>query len=121
MTTGIAAGEANTALSAISADTPFIKLHVGDPGSAGTANPAVETTRKAVTFGAPSGGVMSNSVAITWTSIAGSEDATHASIWNASTAGTFKFSGTVTANGYTAGDTYQIPIGGLVLTIVAAA
>lgn len=121
MATGIAAASANTALDAIRTDTPFIKLHVGDPGAAGTANAAVETTRKAVTFSAASGGSMTNSAQIQWTSIAGSEDATHFSIWNASTAGTFKFSGTITANAYTAGDTYTIAASGLTLAIGVAA
>lgn len=119
--TGIAAAGANTALDAIRTDTPFIQLHTGDPGAAGTANVATETTRKAITFSASAGGVMTTTVALTWTNILGSQDATFFTIWNASSAGTFKFSGTITANPYTAGDTYSIAIGGLVLTIVAAA
>ena len=36
---------------AFSVAVPYVKLHVGDPGAAGTANPAVETTRKSVSFG----------------------------------------------------------------------
>ena len=120
MATGLAAAGGNTALDAIRTDTPFIKLHIGDPGAAGTSNPATETTRKAVTFAAASGSSMASSADITWTSIAGSEDATHFSIWNASTSGTFKFSGTITANAFVAGDTYTIPSGSLVLTITPA-
>lgn len=119
--TGIAAAGANTALDAIRTDTPFVQLHVGDPGAAGTANVATETTRKAVTFSAASGGVMSNSAQVQWTNIAGSQDATFFTIWNASSAGTFKFSGTIVANPYTAGDTYTAAIAALVLTIVVAA
>lgn len=120
MAEGIAAAGANTALDAIRTDTPFIQLHVGAPGAAGTSNIATETTRKAVVFSAASGGVMTTTAAITWTNIAGSQDATHFTIWNASSAGTFKFSGTITANAYVAGDTYNIAIGALTLTIVAA-
>lgn len=119
--TGIAAAGANTALDAIRTDTPFIQLHTADPGAAGTANVATETTRKAITFGAASGGTMSNTAQIQWTAIAGSQDATFFTIWNAASAGTFKFSGTITANPYTAGDTYTIAIGDLDLTIAAAA
>ena len=120
MPTGIAPAGANTALDAIRTDTPFIQLHIGDPGAAGTANLATETTRKAVTFGAAAGGVMSNTAQVQWTGIAGSQDATHFSIHNAASAGTFKFSGTITANPYTAGDTYTAAIGAITLTIAVA-
>jgi hypothetical protein len=115
MATGLAPAGANTPLDAIRTDTPFIQLHVGDPGGAGTANPAIETTRKAVTFGAAT-----NTAQVQWTNIAGSQDATHFTIWNAATAGTFKFSGTITANPYTAGDTYTAAVGAIVLTITTA-
>lgn len=43
----------NTALQEASR---FVKLHIGDPGEAGTANAAAETTRKSVTGAAASGG-----------------------------------------------------------------
>lgn len=121
MATGISAAGANTALDAIRTDTPYIQLHTADPGAAGTANVATETTRKAVTFGAASGGSMTNTAQVQWTSIAGSQDATHFSIWNASTAGTFKMSGTITANAYTAGDTYTAAASAITLSISVAA
>ena len=105
MATGIASAGANTALDAIRTDTPFIQLHVADPGAAGTTSVTTETTRKAVTFSAAS---------------AGSQDATHFTIWNAASAGTFKFSGTITANAYTAGDTFTISTGSLTLTVTPA-
>lgn len=101
--------------------TPYIKLHVGDPGAAGTANAATETTRKLVSFGAASGGAISNDAALTWTAVAGSEDYTHFSLWDASTAGNFLASGTITANAVTAGDTFTIPSGDLDLTMSVAA
>lgn len=99
----------------------FVKLHVGDPGAAGTANPAVETTRQAASFGAASGGSMANDAAITWTAIAGSEDPGFFSAWDASTAGTFLLSGTITANAYTAGDTYTVAIGAMTVSLSTAA
>jgi hypothetical protein len=98
---------------AYSIATPYIQLHTGAPGTAGTANVATETTRKLVSFGAAAGGVISNDTAIVWTNIAGSQDATHWTLWTAAAAGTFIGSGTITANAYTAGDTYTIPIGDL--------
>lgn len=101
----------------------YIKLHTGDPGAAGTANAAGNTTRKSVSFGAAASGVCSNDAAISWTSgeVTTTEDYTHYSIWSASTAGTFYFSGTITANAVTAGDTFTIAIGDLDLVLSVAA
>ena len=117
MATGISSAAADTALGAITAAYPWIKLHTGDPGSAGTSNAATETTRKQVTWASASGNAVSNSGAVTWTNIAGSQDATHVTGWTASTAGTFGWSGTITANAYTAGDTYTIAIGDIDLAV----
>jgi hypothetical protein len=113
MATGLGSAGANTALDALVAAYPWIKLHTADPGSAGTSNAATETTRKQATWAASSGGATSNSGSLSWTSVAGSEDFTHFSAWTASTAGTFGFSGTVTANAVTAGDTFTIASGDL--------
>lgn len=129
MATGFAPGTANSILNLMTRAatwTPpagcYIKLHVGDPGAAGTANPATNTTRQQATFGsAASGGTISNTVAVSWTSVSGTEDYTHYSAWDASTAGTFLFSGTVTANAVTSGDNFTIPIGDLDLAIPVAA
>ncbi len=120
MAEGFGTAGANTALDALVAAHPWVKLHVGAPGSAGTANPATETTRKQATWAAASGGSVANSNALTWTGISGSEDATHFSCWSASTAGTFGFSGTVTANAYTAGDSLTIAIGALTTSVTLA-
>lgn len=100
----------------------WAKLHVGDPGGAGTSNAAVETTRKQLTFGdAPSGGACSNTAAPTWTAVAGTEDYTHVSLWTASTGGTFLKSGTITANAVTAGDNFTLPVGDIDVSIPVAA
>lgn len=128
MAVGLSAATANALLDALGNATNYtadsevwVKLHTADPGSAGTANAATETTRKQASFGAASGGSMTNDSALTWTSIAGSEDATHFSAWSASTNGTFRFSGTITANAYTAGDTYTVAIGALTVSFNTAA
>lgn len=113
MAEGFGAAGANTALDALLAAYPWIKLHVGAPGSAGTANAATETTRKQASWNAAAAGASSNSGALTWTNVAGSEDFTHFTAWTASTNGTFGFSGTVTANAVTAGDTFTIAAGDL--------
>jgi hypothetical protein len=128
MSLGFASAEANLILDAMAGGTAYagsatlyVKLHTADPGAAGTANAATETTRKAVTWGSASAGSKANSVALTWTNIAGSQTATHFSMWDNLTAGTFKGDGTVTANAYTAGDTFTVAIGALTATLNIAA
>lgn len=120
MATGMLAAAANTALDAMLANYTWVKLHIGDPGSAGTSNPATETTRKQATWRSSSGGATSQSNALTWTNIAGSEDATHFSCMTASTAGSVGFTGTVTANAYVAGDTFTVAIDDLDVSFTLA-
>ena len=126
MATGMSTATCNSILDAIGNNTsyaiatPYVQLHVGDPGAAGTSNVATETTRKLVSFGAASGGAISNDAAITWTGVAGTEDFTHWTLWTASLGGTFIGSGTVTANAVVAGDTFTIPTGDLDITLTVA-
>lgn len=128
MTVGMSSVTASAVLNAVFNATPyslaggvFMKLHTADPGAAGTANPATEVTRKAVSFGAPLSGVIANDVAVTWVAIAGSQDATHFSLWDADTGGNFIGSGTITANPYSAGDTYNVAIGACTISLAVAA
>jgi hypothetical protein len=132
MAVGLSATIANDILDAIGNNSSittlpeaeaWIQLHTGDPGAAGTSNVAGNATRKQVSFGTPSGGVMSNDSAITWTSgeVDTSEDYTHWSLFDASTTGTFLGSGTMTANAVTSGDEFTIPTGELDLSFNVAA
>lgn len=126
MATGISSYMANKWLDAMGNNTsfavatPYIKLHVGDPGANGTSNPATETTRKSVSFAAASAGSVASDADVTWTNIAGSEDATHFTVWDSLTTGNFLFSGTITGNAYVAGDTYTIASGGLTASLTIA-
>lgn len=113
MAEGLGAAGANTALDALLAAYPWVKLHVGAPGSAGTANAAAETTRKQAAWAAASAGASSNTGALTWSAVAGSEDYTHFTLWSASTAGNFGLSGVITANPVVAGDTLTVAVGDL--------
>lgn len=107
----------NNTLTTLSTTYPWIQLHVGAPGAAGTTNGATETTRKQVTsWAAASAGAIASAVALTWTSIAGSQTVTKFTTWTAATAGSFGTSGSVTANPYTAGDTFSIASGALNLS-----
>lgn len=129
MATGMAVGERNKALDALvgnaayaaNVNDPWIKLHLGDPGAAGTLLPAVETTRKQASFGAAAAGQVANDVAFEWASYPAAEDPTHFSAWSAAAAGTFWFSGTITANAVAVGDTYRVAIGAAVTSISGAA
>jgi hypothetical protein len=126
MATGISSYLANAWLDALgnatafSVTTPYVKLHVADPGANGTSNPATETTRKAVSFSAASAGALASDADVTWTNIAGSQDATHFTAWDNLSAGNFLFSGTITGNAYTAGDTYTISSAGLTVSLTVA-
>jgi hypothetical protein len=121
MAEGISSYAATAAMNAMGNNTSFavaqsyIKLHVGAPGAAGTSNPAGNTTRKSISFGTAASNAMSNDTAVAWTSgeVTTSEDYTHFTVWDASTSGNFLFSGTVTANPVTSGDTFTIAIGDL--------
>ena len=77
--------------------TPFVQIHTGDPGAAGTtAISAGSSTRNAVAFAAPSTGSMSLSSLSAWTNGGTSETISDLSIWSASSSGTFHWSGALT-------------------------
>lgn len=116
----MAEGFFNAAADTVLAAYPWIKMHVGAPGAAGTSNAATETTRKQITWGAAAAGVALNTNAPSWASVAGSEDWTHFTLWSASTAGTAGLSGTITANALVITDTATIAIGALSVTVTVA-
>jgi hypothetical protein len=101
----------------------WLQLHVGDPGSAGTSNVAGNTTRKDITavFSAASGGAVTSDTLVSWTSVSNSEDYTHWTMWSASSNGTFYWSGTITANAVTAGDTFNVAVGDIDVALTTAA
>ena len=119
MALGLSAAQANSIVDGL--DATYIKLHTADPGAAGATAAATETTRKLIALAAASGGSAVTTADITWTSIAGSQDATHFSLWSAATAGTFLFSGTITADPYTAGNTFTIASGDLTVAVSTVA
>lgn len=78
----------------------WVKLHTGDPGSAGaTAAAAGDASRKQATMAAASGGSKAASASVgPWTNVTTNETLSHISIWSASTAGTFKASAALSAS-----------------------
>ena len=125
MATGLAAATANAILDALCRSVAwsdpaafYVKLHTADPGASGATAAAGNTTRQAVTFSAASAGAITNSAAVTWTSVSTTETYSHVSFWDASTAGNFIGSDALNASrAVTAGDTFRIPIGDLDFTI----
>lgn len=128
MADNIAAGPANSVLGLLlngtafaGYSTPYVQLHTGAPGSAGSANVAGNATRQAAgAFATPAGGSTSNSAAVNWTSVSTSETYTHCSLWSAGSGGTFICSGSISAGSITAGQNFQIPAGGLSVSLPVA-
>lgn len=103
MTVGLAPATANAFLNVFRNTTytaitsVFVKLHVGDPGAAGTTNASAVTTRNAIVWAAASGGSMALSTLSAF-SMTTTETISHVSLWDASTAGTFLQSAVLTAS-----------------------
>jgi hypothetical protein len=96
----------------------WVKLHLGDPGSAGTSNAAAETTRKQASFSAAASRAMTTDAALEWTNVSNTETYTWVSFWDASTGGNFLGRDDLSSSAaVTAGDTFRIPAGDLDLSI----
>ena len=99
----------------------FVSLHTGDPGAAGTTLPSAVTTRSTITFAAAA----SSAIAITGTnpswSMTATETISHIAVWDASTAGNFLWSATLSVSkSVQAGDTLTLTSCGLSLGATAA-
>lgn len=129
MATGLASAIANSILDALCRSVVWsepaefwVKLHLGDPGAAGTTSPATETTRKQITFSAASGGAITNSAQVQWTNYPAAETVSHVSFWDASAAGNFLGSDALNNSRTPAiGDTLTLAAGDLDLTLAVAA
>lgn len=123
MPAGLSTGARNSILDAIGNATAFsfaavwVKLHLGDPGAAGTSNPAATTTRQQASFAAASGGSMTTDADLLWSSLANAETLSWISLWDASVAGTFIGAKDLTAaKAVGVGDNFRIPAGSLTIT-----
>lgn len=129
MATGITATESNSMLTAYAKGTSYsgnaafwVKLHIGDPGAAGTANAAGNTTRQQAAFGTASSGSISTNADLVWTNVSTAETYSHVSFWTASSAGTFLGSDDLAATKTVAvGDTFTIASGSLTINITPLA
>ncbi len=101
---------------------PWVQLHTGAPGSAGTSNVAGESTREQLTGTFTiSGGSTTNPTAVNWTSVTTDETYTNVSLWSAASGGTFLASGTITATAVAVGNNFLIPVGDMTISIPVAA
>ena len=100
-------------------ETVYMQLHTGDPGEDADANTAAHTTRVQVTLGsAASGGTISNTAAVTFSSLTATETITHISIWDHSSTGNPLYYGDLTASkDVNAGDTLEFAIGDVDISI----
>lgn len=111
MAVGAAAGTITSYLNVLRGTTytgaagQFVQLHTADPGAAGTTAVSAVTTRNALTHNAPSGTSMTLATLAAY-SMTATETISHISVWSASSAGTFLYSGVLTASkSVTSGDT----------------
>lgn len=120
---GIANADANTALdnAIVTATTYYIQLHTGHPGAAGTTSIAVNSTRQAVTFAAASAGSKASNLDAAWLSVSTTETYAYFTIWTAVSAGTFKWSGSISGGGVVAGQDFKILSGNMTLSFAEAA
>lgn len=129
MTVGLSSAILNSWLNGLGRNTAWtqpaafwVKLHLADPGSAGTTSPAANTSRQQATFSAASAGSMTTSADLTWSAVSTSETYSHVSFWDASTAGTFLGSDDLAASrAVTAGDTFVISAGQLTVAVAPVA
>ena len=98
--------------------TPYVSLHTADPGETGASEASGGSyARQSASFGAASGGAISNDAAISFTGMPAAT-ITHVGVWDASTAGNFLWGGALTASKTTnAGDTFTIASGDLDVTL----
>lgn len=120
MAEGMSVGQANASLDTVLTGTTWVQLHTAAPGAAGTSNVAANSTRKSITMAAASAGDKASNSAAAWTTVPNTETYTHFTIWTASSAGTFLYSGTVTGGAVTAGNDFTIASGSLTCSITEA-
>lgn len=124
MTTGFSAAQANGFLNTMRTGgaalagltNAYVQLHTGDPGANGTANvSAGSTTRVIVNHTAPTAGAMAmTGTPPSWNNGGVSETITHISVWDATSAGTVKYSGALTTpKAWASGDTLNLNTLGL--------
>lgn len=123
MAEGWIAGEANSVLDAALAAFPWMQLHTGAPGAAGSSNVATNSTRKDTTgkWGAATGGVATSNATIgPWTSVPATETYTKCSMWSAPSGGTCGLTGSISGGAVNSGNDFDLPSGSATATLTVA-
>lgn len=95
--------------------TYYLSLHTADPGTAGSSEGS--DGRKAITFGASSGGSQASTNSQSWSSAVGGQSYPYFGVWTAATAGSYLRGGTLTSTiTPAAGATISVATGAIVLT-----
>lgn len=96
----------------------YVKLHIGDPGEDGTANPAAETTREQASFAAAAAGSATTDADLDWAGVTAAETYSHVSLWDDPAAGNCLWTGALTAaKTVNAGDDFKILAGQLTVNL----
>ena len=109
-------------LDSIKTDTPFLALYTSAPnaGGGGTEVAGGYYARLPITFGAITGGSMSNTVAITYAGLPNAT-ITHYGVLNAATGGTLKVYGTLNSPAATVpGDQLQFSPGAITINLAGS-
>lgn len=101
-------------------DYPYLQMHTGAPGAAGTANVAGESTRILVSWDAAVGGSAHIAADIEITTVAATETWRYFTAWTAGSGGTPGLSGVVAASAVTAGDDVTIAAESVTATFALA-
>lgn len=123
MATGWGPTAGNHALTTETALYTWMQLHTATPGAAGATAVATETSRKQIVWGtAASGSIANITNPVTWTSIAGSQQALFFTAWNQQvvSGSAFGFSGSATGGAYIAGDTLTFAVGAITASLTLA-
>lgn len=102
--------------------TSYLALFNGNPGETGTGATEITTTirvagRLAITFGAPSNGVILNSSLVDYGISAGNATLAGFGIMDAASGGNMLAYGPISSISILAGDTVQFPIGNINVTV----
>ncbi|HEY3478239.1 MAG TPA: hypothetical protein VGN37_24380 [Actinocatenispora sp.] len=120
MAEGLSTAAANALLDSLGGTYRWIQRHTGPPGPNGTANVSVDSARKQTTWAAAANAALASSADLLWTAETTAEDHAYFTAWTAQNAGTFGFSGAITANAVGVGDDFKVAAGGLTASFAVA-
>jgi hypothetical protein len=102
----------------------YVKLHTGDPGAAGAANAAANTTRHTTTFAPAAAGAITTTGDLSWVNVPAAETYSHVSFWDTIGPAGGNFLGSddlAVARTVAIGDNFTIATGDLDISIIPIA